>query len=108
MKKRRLSGLNAPRSVFFGLDMEGCELQGGDFAGCDFRGANLRDADLSDAVTLLADDGRGYELRFWQGRYLAGCRNYTWDEALAHWSDPHHECPASAALLHAAVLAHQE
>jgi len=49
LKKRRLSGLNSPRSVFFGMDMEGCELQGGDFSACDFRGANLRDADLRGA-----------------------------------------------------------
>lgn len=49
LKKRRLSGLNAPRSVFFGMDLEGCELQGGDFTACDFRGANLCDADLRSA-----------------------------------------------------------
>jgi uncharacterized protein YjbI with pentapeptide repeats len=49
LKRRRLSGLSAPHSIFFGMDLEGCQLQGADLTGCDFRGANLREADLRGA-----------------------------------------------------------
>jgi hypothetical protein len=55
---------------------------------------------------LVIDDGRGYMLRHVEGRYLAGCRNFTYEQAVAHWSNPDHEAPASAAILLAAVEAH--
>jgi hypothetical protein len=55
---------------------------------------------------LLPDDGRGYRLTTdWNGHYLAGCRRFTADEARAHWSNPDHSAPVSAALLLAAVEA---
>ena len=71
--------------------------------------------DLKDAVTwgaytgatmLLDDDGRGYRLGTRNGRYFAGCRDFTAEEAVAHWSNPNHPAPESAALLLAAVQAH--
>jgi hypothetical protein len=55
---------------------------------------------------LVVDDGRGYTLRHLDGRYLAGCRNFDYDQAVANWSNPNHEAPASAAILLAAVEAH--
>ena len=55
---------------------------------------------------LLPFDGRGYRLRHVKGRYLAGCRDFTAAEAVAHWSNPNHPAPASAARLLAAVQAH--
>ena len=55
---------------------------------------------------LLPDDGRNYQLVFRGGRYEAGCRRFTADQAIAHWSNPDHEAPTSAALLLAAVRAH--
>lgn len=40
---------------------------------------------------LLDDDGRGYVLRYrGDGIYTAGCREFTVEEALAHWGDPEH------------------
>ena len=55
---------------------------------------------------LLPNDGRGYMLRYVDGRYLAGCRDFDAEQAIAHWSNPSHAEPASAALLLAAVRAH--
>jgi hypothetical protein len=55
---------------------------------------------------LVVNDGRGYMLRVFDGRYLAGCRDFNYDEAVAHWSNPGHPAPASAAILLAAVEAH--
>ena len=76
----------------------------------DVSALNLADVDTWQAFTgytmLLADDGRGYRLGTRAGRYTAGCRDFTADEAIAHWSNPEHPAPASAALLLAAVQAH--
>jgi hypothetical protein len=55
---------------------------------------------------LLPDDGRGYVLEFVKGRYVAGCRKFTYDEAIAHWSNPDHQTPDSAARLLAEVERH--
>lgn len=52
------------------------------------------------------DDGRGYRLRHVDGRYVAGCRNFTAEQAIGHWSNPGHPAPESAARLLAAVQAH--
>ena len=46
LRRRMLTGMAAPRSVFFGLDMEGAQLQGCDLTGADLRGVSLKDADL--------------------------------------------------------------
>jgi hypothetical protein len=55
---------------------------------------------------LLPDDGRGYRLMFVGGRYVAGCRNFSYGEAVAHWSNVEHPAPRSAALLLAEVVRH--
>lgn len=63
---------------------------------------------------FLADDGN-YKLRFVQerNRYVAGCRSFTREQAVAHWSrDPsvnyrcdNQQCPACAkARLRAALF----
>jgi uncharacterized protein YjbI with pentapeptide repeats len=66
LRGRHLTGLNAPGSIFFGLDMQRVELQGADLSGCDFRGADLREADLRGAKLLGAQltraDLRGAQL----------------------------------------------
>jgi hypothetical protein len=85
----------------------------------------------NDAV-LVNDDGRQYTLRYDEerkydsrfdkeygyerfvdvgedylgGEYLAGCRRFTFDEALGHWSDETHFDPDSADILFRAVLCH--
>ncbi len=73
--------------------------------------------DLTDPATfaaytggplLLTNDGRGHRLTYRDGHYEAGCRRFTYPEAVAHWSNPEHYAPKSAALLLAAVEAHAQ
>jgi hypothetical protein len=57
---------------------------------------------------VLAIDNRGYVLTYVDGLYTAGCRERkTAEWALAHWADPDHEAPDSAAILLAAVRANE-
>ena len=64
----------------------GVDLRGVDLRGAGLSGADLRDADLIDA----GQDSRGY--RF-VGHYckavriIAGCRNFTINEAKDHWAN---------------------
>ena len=57
---------------------------------------------------VLAFDRRGYMLRWSEADgYTAGCRRFaTAKAAIAHWSNPDHKAPDSAAILRAAVEAH--
>ena len=55
---------------------------------------------------LLLGDGRGYTLRFDGKHYRAGCRQFTAEQAIKHWSNPEHHAPHSARLLLAEVLRH--
>ena len=61
---------------------------------------------IADPNLLLANDGRGYRLVWTGNRYEAGCRSFTYDQAVKHWSNPNHEAPDSAARLLAAVEEH--
>jgi uncharacterized protein YjbI with pentapeptide repeats len=60
LRKRRLSGLMAPKGIFFGMNLEGSQLQGADLRaadlrGCNLRGCDLRGAKLTDAQLARAD-----------------------------------------------------
>ena len=55
---------------------------------------------------LLPDDGRGYQLTFVGGRYVAGCRKFAYDQAVSHWSNPSHQSPESARMLLTEVKRH--
>jgi len=77
LKRRRLTALAAPGSIFFGMDLEGAQLQGADLSGCDFRGAILREADLRGAkftdAQLTRADLRGAKmgpLMIAEGRFV--------------------------------------
>ena len=77
LRNRKLTALVAPRSILFGLDLQGVELQGADLSGCDLRGVNLRDADLRGAkltdAQLARADLRGARmgpLMIAEGRYV--------------------------------------
>jgi hypothetical protein len=51
---------------------------------------------------LLPNDGRNYQL-VWTGKsYVAGCRSFTYQQAV-HWGDPDHASPVSARMLLAEV-----
>ena len=72
--------------------------QGGVFQGGVFRGGVFYQspccAQRSDGYTFVAkyvDD----DLRIW-----AGCRNFSWDEAVAHWNDEHPHGAESQRIIH--------
>jgi len=58
LKDRRLSGLYAPKAVFFGMDLENAQLQGANLAGADLRGTKLKGADLRGARLMDAQLAR--------------------------------------------------
>jgi uncharacterized protein YjbI with pentapeptide repeats len=105
-----LSRANLSRANLSRAGMLNANLAGANLSGANLTGANLSRANLTGgaAVTLLDDDGREYALYYVEGRYIAGCRNFTRAEAVEHWSNPDHQAPESAARLLAAVLAHTE
>ena len=81
-----LSGADLRGAYLSGADLRGAGLSGADLRDADLSGADLRDADLIDA----GQDSRGY--RF-VGHYckavriIAGCRNFTINEAKDHWAN---------------------
>ena len=104
-------------------NLRGANLRKANLAGCDLSGANLRDADLRKCDLRDADladaDLRGCDLRWAVGirhltttdhghavvaqqreatgewRILAGCRDFSIEEARAHWSASDYHTPAS-------------
>ena len=96
-----------------GADMMGADLRGADLRDADMRGADLRDADMRGAnmegvdlyganmahvdmtrafnAPRIIDGGLrsdGYRFMLINGRVRAGCRDFTFEEARKHWSDP--------------------
>ena len=78
-----------------GADLRGAHLYGASLRGARLRGANLHEADLSGTnlswcIPLYADTPRKfvlYALPEVKGgpRFIAGCWNFTLEEALTHW-----------------------
>ena len=80
-----------------GAYLRGAYLRDADLRGAYLGGAYLRDADLVDA----GQDIRGYRfVGYWREglRIVAGCRDYTIEEARAHWAG-NAECAAKVALI---------
>jgi hypothetical protein len=59
-------------------------------------------------LAALYHDSRGYALILIGDRYFAGCRNFTADEAIAHWGSPEYPDPQRGAAYVAAVKAEEE
>jgi len=76
-----------------GADLRGADLRGADLRDADLRGANLRGANLGAQWIILGgtrSDGFQFLLTNFteEGvRVKAGCRNFTWAEAIAHWTE---------------------
>ena len=75
-----------------GANLWGANLECADLRGADLRGANLECANLRDAkniVCLSGSTGYGYErfVYLYEGvlHIKSGCRNFTYEEAKAHW-----------------------
>ena len=108
-----LHGANLSYADLSGANLHSANLSYADLSYADLRGANLRGADLSYASGYvdLGRDTRGYHFRAvafplgWQ--ITAGCRDFTIDEALAHWREAHNEdALARVAILKAHPLPH--
>ena len=74
-----------------GANLFGADLRSADLRSADLSGANLFDANLSGRKPLFADTERNYVLYVISEakdgpRFIAGCRNFTYDEAITHWS----------------------
>ena len=78
------------RSNLSGSDLSDCNLSRSDLRYCDLSGSDLRDC--VGLLLLPVQDMRGYSFahaietdRGW--RIRAGCRDFSIDEARAHWGD---------------------
>lgn len=109
--------------VFWGGTFRGGEFWGGEFRDGEFRdgffkgglflGGTFRGGEFLDGVfwggvfyqsPCCAQRSDGYmfvakyvddDLRIW-----AGCRNFSWDEAVAHWNDDHRHGAESQRIIH--------
>ena len=92
-----LRGADLSGAKLIGADLRGADLSGADLRWADLRGADLYRANLSGTgVFILGQCQRGYAflLRMHdEPRIQAGCRDFTLDEARAHWSEAHADDP---------------
>ena len=78
---------------FYGAYLGGADLRGANLRGANFRGANLGGAYLGNQWIVQGgtrSDGYQFMLTNFTGegvRVRAGCRNFTWAQAIAHWTD---------------------
>jgi hypothetical protein len=105
--------------VFFGGDFRGGVFFGGDFRGGVFRGGVFRDGVFWGGVfnggwfrggvfrggefrvspaCAQRSDGYMFVVHLVDGklRVWAGCRKFSWDQAVAHWSNPDHPYSAES------------
>ena len=93
-----------------GADLRGAYLQGADLQGADLQGTYLQGTDLQGAylqgqepkiLCLPVGDSRGYRpVAVWtkdHWQIQSGCRNFTIDEARAHWGHPNYRNKVLAA-----------
>ncbi len=89
LRGANLSGANLSGANLHGAYLNGAYLNGADLHGADLSGANLIDG---------GQDSRGYRFVGYLFenalRIGAGCRDFTLDEARAHWAEVHAANPA--------------
>ena len=94
-----------------GANLQGANLLNTDLRNADLQGANLQGANLRSAIGLvyLTQTDVGYLVLAQQPepevpwRIRAGCRDFSIDEAIAHWSAPTYHTPASGRRCVAAI-----
>ena len=95
LRSADLRGANLRDANLFGADLRGANLRRADLRDADLFGADLRGADLFGAVGFLllpVQDARGYSFAHAirtnnEWRIRVGCRDFTPEEALAHWGE---------------------
>jgi hypothetical protein len=99
LKGADLEGANLEEADLKGANLLGANLLGANLEGANLEGAYLRDANGVHELDMA--DPRGYRpvaVAHADGwRISSGCRWFTVQEAIAHWSNPKHETPAIAA-----------
>ena len=96
-----LQGASLSGASLSGADLRGADLRGADLRGADLRGAYLSLAYLRGAVgfVVLAHLDHGYRVdaswRINEWRIIAGCRNFSIEEAREHWGSPDYHTPSS-------------
>lgn len=85
-----LHGANLRGANLNGANLNGASLSYADLHGANLRGANLEGVNLFGRTPLFADTKRAYVLYVIPDlkdgpRFIAGCRNFTADQALEHW-----------------------
>ncbi len=93
-----LRGVNLRGADLRGVNLRGADLRRANLFGVDLRGANLFGVDLRGVrgVISIQFDPRSYILVAYvhdgEIKIMAGCRNFTKPEAIAHWgSDDYHD-----------------
>lgn len=80
---------NLQGASFYRADLNHCDFTGADLYGAHFLCCNLSGCK---GIVSVNFDPRGYSLVMWRNKegirmFNAGCRNFTYDEALEHWGD---------------------
>ena len=83
-----LSGADLSRAVLSDADLSDADLSGADLSDADLRGAYLP----SKCIQCTVDDGRNYPVTLLgagvvqdEMLFHAGCRLFTYEDAIAHW-----------------------
>ncbi len=87
-----LRGADLSAADLSAADLSAANLYGTDLSAADLRGATLCDANLASFNTCLLylDVERQYILKAFNGNvtyYIAGCRTFTYEEAINHWTN---------------------
>lgn len=99
------------RADLQGANLRGAYLLNTDLRNADLQGAYLLNADLRGAIGLvyLTQTDAGYSVLAQQPepeapwRIRAGCRDFSIDEAIAHWSSSDYHTPSSGRRCVAAI-----
>ena len=106
-----LQGADLQGAYLLNTDLRSAYLLNTDLRNADLQGAYLLNADLRGAIGLvyLTQTDAGYSVLAQQPepeapwRIRAGCRDFSIDEAIAHWSSPDYHTPSSGRRCVAAI-----
>ena len=85
-----MEGADLRQANLFKANLFKADLRRANLQGADLRRANLYGADLYGAIVPVAEfDERGHQFCIKADdneiRFIAGCRNFSYEEAVAHW-----------------------
>ncbi len=96
-----LTGANLRGADLTGANLWGADLTGAYLTGADLRGAYLTGADMARHIIDYGVEPRGYRrVLFFDGKdchIMAGCRYFSFEESVNHWSDSEYPYPGRGA-----------